>query len=66
PDSVKSAIVYDPRGERLSFSRVGDGAEFALEETVPFDAPAGTYYGTVVVTDNAGDVERQSVEVRVS
>lgn len=66
PDSVKSAIVYDPRGERLSFSRVGDGAEFALEETVPFDAPAGTYYGTVVVTDNAGDVERKSVEVRVA
>jgi RNA polymerase sigma-70 factor, ECF subfamily len=66
PDSVQSAVVYDPRGERLSFTRVGDASEFALEETVPFDAPAGTYYGTVVVTDTAGDIDRKSVELRVS
>ncbi len=66
PDSVTSAVVYDPRGERLSFTRVEDASEFALEETVPFDAESGTYYGTVVVTDNAGDVERKSVELRIS
>lgn len=66
PDTVQSAIVYDPRGERLSFNRVGDKSEFTLEETVPFDAAPGTYYGTVVVTDNAGAIERKSVELRVS
>ncbi len=66
PDSVKSAVVYDPRGERLSFTRVDDATEFALEETVPFDAAPGTYYGTVVVTDSAGDVDRKSVELQIS
>ncbi|MBT3266268.1 sigma-70 family RNA polymerase sigma factor [Candidatus Poribacteria bacterium] len=66
PDTVQSAVVYDPRGERLSFSRVDDTAEFALEETVPFDAAPGAYYGTVVVTDSAGAVERKSVELRVT
>ena len=38
------------------YTRVGD---------VPYDAPPGTYYVTVVATDEKGNVERKTVPIRI-
>ena len=42
----------------------GDGV-YTVEDTVPFDAPAGTYDFTIVATDVKGNVERKTVSVRI-
>ncbi len=72
-EGVQSVQVYDPRDWMLKMyddgthgdETAGDGV-YTLTETVPYDAPPGTYYGTVIVRDNQNNVERQSVNFQVS
>ncbi len=69
---IESVKLYDPdyqvtqayddgtHGDDVA----GDGI-YTLETTVPYDAPPGTYYVTLVATDKEGDSERKSVPVRI-
>ena len=43
----------------------GDGI-YTMETTVPYDAPPGTYYVTIAVTDKEGNTERKTVPVKIS
>ena len=72
PNGIESVKVYDPRGWVLTAyddgthgdEVAGDGI-YTLVEEVPFDAPPGEYYATLVVTDKAGEVLRKGFTLKV-
>jgi hypothetical protein len=63
-DGVESVKLYDPEYRVLHAKDAGDGT-YTLEENVPYDAPPGTYYVTLVVTDKAGNTERKSIPIKI-
>jgi len=70
---VESVQVYDPRGWLLTMyddgthgDEVAEDGVYTLEETVPYDADAGTYYATLIVKDKSGNVKRESVKFQIA
>lgn len=63
-DGVESVKLYDPEYNVLQAQDAGDGT-YKLEESVPYDAPAGTYYVTLVVKDKADNIERKTVPIEI-
>ena len=69
---VESVKIYDPDYQVLQAyddgthgdDVAGDGI-YTLETNVPYDAPPGTYYVTLAVTDKEGNTERKSVPVKI-
>lgn len=72
-EEIQSVHVYDPRDWMLKMyddgthgdDTAGDGI-YTLTETVPYDAPPGAYYSTLIVRDTKSNVERKSVQLQVS
>lgn len=71
-EGIKSVKIYDPDYRALvayddgthGDDVAGDGI-YTLTEDVPYDAPSGTYYVTVVATDKKDNVERKSVPITI-
>ncbi len=63
-DGIESVKLYDPEYNVMHAQDAGDGT-YTLEETVPYDAPPGTYYVTLVVTDKADNTERKTVPIKI-
>jgi hypothetical protein len=71
-EGIQSVKIYDPDYRVLEAyddgthgdDVAGDGV-YTLIEDVPYDAPPGTYYVTIVVTDKNGDVERKTVPIKI-
>ena len=63
-DGIESVKLYDPDYRVINAKDAGDGS-YTLEDNVPYDAPPGTYYVTLVVADKAGNTERKSVPIKI-
>ena len=63
-DGIESVKLYDPEYRVIPAQDAGDGT-YTLEDNVPYDAPPGTYYVSLVVTDKAGNTERKSVPIKI-
>lgn len=71
-EGVKSVKIYDPDYNALiayddgthEDEVAGDGI-YTLVEDIPYDAPSGTYYVTVVATDKKDNVERKTVPITI-
>ncbi len=69
--AIESVKLYDPEYQVIQAyddgthgdEVAGDGV-YTLETTVPYDAPPGTYYVTIVATDKDGNSERKNVPVK--
>jgi hypothetical protein len=70
--AVESVKIYDPEYRVLQAyddgthgdDVAGDGV-YTLVTDVPYDAPAGMYDISVVVTDKKGNVERKAIAIRI-
>jgi hypothetical protein len=71
-EEIRHVQIYDPRDYVLKMyddgthgdAVAGDGV-YTLTETVPYDAPAGSYSCTLIVRDAANNVERRSATIEV-
>lgn len=63
-EEVASVKLYTPDYRTLEAKASGAG-EYSLETDVPYDAPAGTYDVTLVVTDQKGDVARKYGQIKI-
>lgn len=63
-DGIESVKLYDPEYRVIEAKDAGDGT-YTLEDNVPYDAPAGTYYVTLVVKDKADNTERKSLPIKI-
>lgn len=70
---ITSVYVYDPRDWTLKMyddgthgDEVAQDGVYTLVERIPYDAEAGTYHSTIVVTDKNSNAERQTIEFRVA
>jgi len=64
-EEMQSVKIYDPEYRALEAKDVEGNGVYMLETDVPYDAPPGTYYITVVATDKKGDTERKSVSIKI-
>jgi hypothetical protein len=71
-EGVKSVKIYDPDYNAMEAyddgthgdDVAGDGI-YTLVTDVPYDAPSGTYYITITVTDKKDNVERKSLPINI-
>ncbi len=71
-EGVKSVKIYDPDYRALiayddgthEDEVAGDGI-YTLVEEVPYDAPSGTYYVTIVAIDKKDNVERKTIPITI-
>ena len=71
-EGIKSVKLYDPDYNAIiayddgthGDDMAGDGI-YTIVEDVPYDAPSGTYYITIVATDQKDNTERKSVPITI-
>lgn len=69
---IESVKLHDPEYRVLQAyddgthgDDVAGDSVYTMETDVPYEAPPGTYYVTIVVTDKEGNTERKSVPVKI-
>lgn len=63
-EEVATVKLFTPDYRTIEAKNAGDGI-FTLESDVPYDAPAGVYDITLVVTDKKGDVARKYGQIKI-
>jgi hypothetical protein len=71
-EGIESVKIYDPEYRTLIAyddgthgDDVAEDGVYTLVEDIPYDAPAGVYYVTIVATDKKGNVERKTSSINI-